>query len=93
MSDRTCPHGLAIGGTQLPDGGWCGGIGACRCCLQSFGYLNTSSWGSGGLITSSVQDDELCPPCGGTRTEYIHPDYERVELGGGVTTIRKRSKP
>ena len=88
----TCPHGRERGGTQLAGIGWCGGVGTCVCCSQTFGYLHSSSHGSEGVITSSTQDETLCPSCGGKVTEYLHPDYEMVEIRPRWFEIRRKEK-
>ena len=49
-----CEHGNEIGGTQLPSGGWMGGVGHCRCCKSSYGYINSATYGQDGLIQSKT---------------------------------------
>ena len=86
----TCAHGRTIGGTQIGPGGYFGGVGTCQCCQQKFGFCHSSTHDRDGLIESSTQDETLCKPCGGRRVEYLHPDYERVELSPKVFTVRRK---
>jgi hypothetical protein len=92
INDRKCDHGLTLGGSQLPEGGWWGGVGKCRCCQQTFGYIGSSSFCADGLIESNTPDTTLCRSCGGKVTEYLHPDYEHVELSPGVFTTRHKGR-
>lgn len=48
-----------------------GGVGTCLCCTQTFGYFHSFSYDGDWLITSSTQDETLCPPCGGKRVDYL----------------------
>ena len=94
MRDSPCPHGHPIGGSQLPKGGWFGGVGKCSCCAQTFGFNHSSSYNwIDGLISSRTQDETLCRPCGGKTVEYLHPNYEEVQRSPNVFTIRKKELP
>lgn len=87
---RFCEHGKLMGGTQLPDGGWCGGVGTCTCCLQTFGFIDSGTFGPEGEIHSETNDQTLCKACGGKVTEYLHPDYEWVSIGPHVMRLQRK---
>lgn len=86
----TCEHGRPIGGTQIPAGGWFGGIATCRCCSQHFGYIHSSTFGPDGIISSDTQDMTLCKPCGGKVVEYLNPNYERIQVGPRMFTEQRK---
>jgi len=91
-----CDHGCEMESTQLPSGGWMGGVGHCRCCRSSYGYINSSTYGEEGLIQSKTYPSDLCQACGGNRIDYVHPDYERIEEESaelpGWTVVRFQKK-
>ncbi len=90
-SGDACPHGTAVAASQVK-GAYFGGVGTCTCCQSQFGYHHYSSYGHAGVIESDTQDETLCPPCGGQRTKYLHPDYEVVADSGvpNLTRLRRR---
>jgi hypothetical protein len=85
----TCPHGTPIATSQLK-GTWFGGMGTCACCQSRFGILHSATYGDDGELWSITQDETLCPPCGGKRVEYLHPDYEWI-THGNVRRLQRRA--
>lgn len=63
-----CKHRVQLATTQLPHGGWNGGIAFCDCCLSHYPFID-----SGGMIfvddeprmTGIINDKHACRRCGG----------------------------
>jgi len=92
---NTCSHGQTYGESHLGSSGWSGGVGTCTCCKATYGYVDSSTWGDAGdgrfeRIASRSYPRSLCLKCGGEAIDYLHPDYERVELPNGVRHLRRR---
>lgn len=78
---RTCEHGIVLrqGGfaAQYAAHGsfaWNGPIGECRCCFSRYGYIDSGGttvdiWGHIRIV-STINDRDLCKPCGGQERHY-----------------------